>query len=162
MKFKCTQVINGKLIEVDAATLPRTNFNIGVKITSWKGIVFDASHFYASLNISSLDCKIIGDESGQTFSGNQQPEETQSKRIDVFGIATKNVYGKYFEKNSIEIRKGYPTTRFNSIEECIEAVELTFKTDFNEKWKLVESYTDIPWKEYKQELIEDHSTGSKK
>ena len=156
MKFKCMKYINNELKEVDATTLPRTDFNVGVKITSWKGITLGASHFYASLNTSSLNCKIIGDDSGETFSGNQQPEETQSKRIDVFGIATENVYDEYLGRMSIEIRKGDPTTRFNSIEECIEAVESTFENKFDQRWKLIEDCTDTTWEEYKKELIEDY------
>lgn len=156
MKFKCTKYINNELKEVDAVTLPRSDFNVGVKITSWRGITLGASHFYASLNTSSLNCKIIGDDSGETFSGNQQPEETQGKRIDVFGIAPKNIYGECLGRKSIETRKGYPTTRFNSIEECIEAVESTFENEFDYRWKLVEDCTDTPWEEYKKELIEDY------
>ena len=156
MKFKCTKYINNELKEVDAVTLPRSDFNVGANVTSYRGITLGASHFYASLNISSLNCKIIGDDSGETFSGNQQPEETQGKRIDVFGIAPKNVYGEYLGRKSIEIRKGYPTTRFNSIEECIEAVESTFENEFDYRWKLVEDCTDTPWEEYKKELIEDY------
>ena len=156
MKFKCTKYINNELKEVDAVTLPRTNFNVGVCVTSWNGITLDASHFYASLNVSCLNCKIIGDDSGETFSGNQQPEETQHKRIDAIGIAPKNVYGEYFGRNSIEVRKGDPTTRFNSIEECIEAVESTFENEFDQRWKLVEDCTDTPWEKYKKELIEDY------
>lgn len=158
IKFKCTKYIDNKLKEVDAVTLPRTDFNVGVHVSSWKGITLGASHFYASLNTSSLNCKIIGDESGKTFTGNQQPEETMSKRIDVFGIAPKNVYGEYFGRNSIEIRKGDRTTRFCSIEECIEAVESTFKNEFDEHWKLVEDCTDTTWEEYKTQLLEDYST----
>ena len=157
-KFKCTKYIDGKLREVDAVTLPRSNFNVGVNVTSWRGITLGASHFYASLNISSLNCKINGDDSGEIFSGNQQPEETQAKRIDVFGIATENVYGEYLGRNSIEIRKGDLTTRFNSIEECIEAVESTFENEFDHRWKLIEDCTGTPWEEYKKELIEDYST----
>ena len=158
IKFKCTKYIDNKLKEVDAVTLPRTDFNVGVHVSSWKGITLGASHFYASLNISSLNCKIIGDDSGETFSGNQQPEKTQRKRIDAIGIAPKNVYGEYMGRNSIEVRKGDLTTRFNSIEECIEAVESTFENEFNQQWKLVEDCTDTSWEEYKKELIEDYST----
>ena len=158
IKFKCTKYINNELREVEAVTLPRSDFNVGVNVTSWRGITLGASHFYASLNISSLNCKIIGDDSGETFSGNQQPEETQGKRIDVFGIAPKNVYGEYLGRKSIEIRKGHPTTRFNSIEECIEAIESTFENEFDHRWKLIEDCTDTPWEEYKKELIEDYST----
>ena len=158
IKFKCTQYINNELKEVDAVTLPRTDFNVGVKVTSYRGITLGASHFYASLNISSLNCKIIGDESGKTFTGNQQPGETQHKRIDAIGIAPKNVYGEYLGRNSIEIRKGDSTTRFCSIEECIEAVESTFKNEFDHQWKLVEDCTDTTWEEYKAKLLEDYST----
>ena len=158
IKFKCTKYINNELKEVDAVTITRTNFNVGVHVSSWRGITLGASHFYASLNVSGLNCKIIGDNSGETFHGNQQPEETQGKRIDAVGIAPKNVYGEYLGRKSIEIRKGYPTTRFNSIEECIEAVESTFQNEFNHQWKLIEDCTDTQWEEYKKELIEDYST----
>ena len=158
IKFKCTKYINNELKEVDAVTLPRSNFNVGVNVTSYRGITLGASHFYASLNISSLNCKIIGDDSGEIFSGNQQPEETQSKRIDVFGIAPENVYDEYLGRMSIEIRKGDPTTRFDSIEECIEAVESTFENEFDHRWKLVEDCTDASWEKYKKELVEDYST----
>ena len=141
-------------------TLPRTDkFGLGVtaSIHTYESAVMFSKHFYASLHISSLDCKIVDDESGNTFTSNMQPEESLFDRIDVKYPAPINIYGEIFGVKSLDVRKGCPTSRFDSIEECIKAIEITFKRECGgEPWILVDDNYDS-WEEAKARFIEIYS-----
>ena len=141
-------------------TLPRTSeFDFGVcaSVFTYAGNVMLAKHFYASLHISDLKCKIIGDKSDSTFCSNMQPEESTFKRIDVKYKSPVNVYNDKFGVKSLEVRKGCPTSRFDTIEECIEAIESTFTNKCGgEPWILVDDNYDS-WEEAKERLMKQYS-----
>jgi hypothetical protein len=143
-------------------TLPRTrkyDLYVQVNVHTFKGSVVFAEHFYASLNVSNLSCKIIGDKSDRMFISNMQPEESKFKRIDIFAPAMGNIYGESFGVRELEIRKGCPTIRFESIKDCIEAIESTFKEEFSgEPWVLSGSNYE-PWEEAKLQLIKLYREG---
>jgi len=145
-------------------TLPRNgifDLNIQANIHTYIGGVWYATHFYASLHIPNLSCKIIGDTSDATFNSNVQPEESRFDRIDVTYPAPANIYGDNFVVKCLEIRKGCPTGRFDSIEECIKGIELAFKENFGGKpWILTDDNHDS-WNEKKTILIKEFSEDSK-
>ena len=145
-------------------TLPRTgifDLNIQANIHTYIGSVWYAKHFYASLHFNNLNCKIIGDISDATFISNTQPKESRFKRIDVLYPAPANVYGDRFGVKYLEIKKGCPTTRFSSIEECIKAIELSFEDNFGgEPWILTDDNYDS-WDEKKISLIKEYSGDAK-
>lgn len=140
-------------------TLPRTSkYQLGVcaSVFTYTSNVIFAKHFYASLHISNLDCKIVGDETDSTFSSNMQPEESIFNRIDVKYKSPVNVYGETFGVKTLEVRKGCPTSRFDTIEECIETVESTFIEECGgEPWILVDDNYDS-WEEAKERLMEQY------
>lgn len=141
-------------------TLPRTSkFQLGVtaSVYTYAGNVMFATHFYASLHISDLDCEIIGDDSGKKFSSNTQPKESMFKRIDVKRIMPTNIYNEKFGVKFLDTGKGCLTTRFDSIEETVEAIESTFIDKCGgEPWILVNDSYD-PWEEAKARFIKLYS-----
>jgi len=141
-------------------TLPRTSkyeFGVCASVHTYNGAVMFATHFYASLHIPDLNCKIIDAKDDRTFTSNMQPEESLFKRIDVKHPAPANLYGETFGVKALEVRKGQPTSRFNSIEECIEAIESTFTNECGcEPWILVDDNYDS-WEEAKERLIKLYS-----
>lgn len=140
-------------------TLPRSDFGLDVRVEllTYIGQCFNAVHYYASLHISGLSCKIIGDKPDRTFSSNTQPEESSFRRIDVTAPATQDIYSTTYGRKWLDVRKGFPTSRFDSIEDCIEAVELTFRENFDpESWVLSGSNHE-PWEEVKIKLIKEYS-----
>lgn len=145
-------------------TLPRTgmfDLHASVVITSYIGVVAWAKHFSASIHISGLSCKLVGDESNNRFRSSAQPKESKFDRIDVTMPAPHNVYCDDFEfgvdKTKLQIRKGCPTSRFDSLEECFEAVELTFEKKLGAPW-ILSSDNYEPWEETKINLTKLYET----
>lgn len=139
-------------------TLPRTGFDLDVRaeVFSYIGQCFNAVHFYASLHISDLSCIIIGEKTDRTFSSNIQPKESSFRRIDVLAPAKQDTYSTTYGRKWLDVGKGCPTSRFDNIEDCIEAVELTFRENFDpESWVLSGSNHE-PWDEAKAELIKEY------
>ena len=144
---------------INYITLPRTgfNFHIRVEVSTYIGQCIEAVHYYASLYIPSLSCKIIGDKSDKTFTSNFQPEESLFDKINVLAPAKSDVYSRTFGRKWLDVRKGSPTSRFDSIEECIEAVELTFRENFDSESWVLSGDNHEAWDEAKIELIKLHS-----
>ena len=148
-------------------TLPRTSvydFGVTVNVYTYADNLIFAKHFYASLHISDVKCKIIDDKSDMTFTSNTQPKESLFERIDVkykspVDVYSEDVYGETFGAKTIEVRKGCPTSRFDTIEDCVEAIESTFiKECGGEPWILVDDNYDS-WEEAKERLIKLYSEG---
>jgi len=140
-------------------TLPRTGFDLHVRaeVFSYIGQCANAVHYYASLHISDLSCKVIGDESDMTFSSNVQPKESSFKRIDVLAPAKQDIYSTSFGRKCLDVKRGCPTSRFDTIEDCIEAVELAFRENFDPEYWVLSSSNHEPWEKAKAELIKFHN-----
>lgn len=140
-------------------TLPRSDFGLYVRaeVFSYIGQCANAIHYYASLHISDLSCKIIGNESDETFSSNVQPKKSSFKRIDVYAPAKQDIYSTAYGRKWLDVRMGCPTSRFDSIEECIEAVELTFRENFDPELWVLSGSNHKPWDKTKAELIKFHN-----
>jgi len=145
---------NGK----QCITLHRTEMDVGVRITTYAGIVGYASHFYASFEVPSLSCVVIDSDGKEKFWTNIQPHESDSYVIEITKQADKPIYSENFGKRITEVKRGERTRRFDSVYEVIEAIESSFNKIFGEPWKLYMCYTDTTWEEYKKELLEDYGS----
>ncbi|MCK4666911.1 hypothetical protein KAU33_09190 [Candidatus Dependentiae bacterium] len=139
-------------------TLSRTDLGLYVRaeVFSYIGQCANAVHYYASLHISDLSCKIIGDESGETFSSNVQPKKSSFRRIDVSAPAAQDIYSTTYGRKWLDAKKGCLTSRFDSIEDCIEAVELTFRENFDPELWVLSGRNHEPWDKAKAELIKEY------
>ena len=140
---------------VACITLPRSECDCKVRteIITYAGIATSEGHFYASLHISDLSFHKMGDESSMTSWSNMQPKESRFDRTDVTMKAPKAIYGDVFGRKMIEVRKGFPTSRFENVQDCLAAIESTFKKEFynhDSKWVL-SGPNDELWEEYKKE-----------
>jgi len=135
-------------------TLPRDPPIVHVVITSFRGIVAFAEHFYATLRIPTLSCKTLDKPTDNTFTTNSQPEESRGKRIDISAPAKKDWYEDNARGGKFRVlREGDITTRFDSIKDCIEAIELTFNQHFEPPWTLKRELDDLSWAETKIEFL---------
>lgn len=141
----------------ECITLPRTgdyDLEVDAEIVTYAGLVWYATHFSASLRIHDLKCKIVDDDSDKIFESNMQPKESLFRRIDVKAPAKKDWYeDKEHDKKFLVLRKGDYVTRFDNIEDCIEAIELTFDNVFSEPWILKRAHRDASWEESKRKTI---------
>lgn len=131
---------------------------VGARVTTFIGAL-DAEHFYATLSVSPLMYRYTNESTGCKTS-TCQPEPSKGIRINVCGTAKHNIYSKYVGEKHLEISKGMPTSRFESVEDAIEAIEAEFNRIFGDPWTLKHWCADETWEEYKKELLEDY--GSKK
>lgn len=146
-------------------TLPRTSdysLEVDAEITTYAGLVWYAIHFYASLRVHDLRCKVIDDDSDKIFCSNMQPKESLFNRIDVTAISKQDIYTENENgRKIIDVKKGYETSRFDNIEDCIEAIESTFNEMFDEPWVLKRSCREESWEESKRKTIEFYNKHSK-
>lgn len=137
-------------------TLPREtiyNFGVCASVTTYMDSVAFASHFYATLHFPTLSCKIIDDYSGKTFVCNTQPPESKIDSIEVKHVAPNPIYGETYGIKTLEVGRGVTTSRFDSIEECLSAIESTFtKSVGGNPWVLVDDNYDS-WEKAKSRYI---------
>lgn len=141
----------------ECITLPRTgdyDLEVDAEITTYAGLVWYAVHFYASLRVHDLRCKVVDDDLNKVFNSNMQPKESSFSRIDVTTVAKQDIYTEDENgKKIIDVKKGWETSIFDNIEDCIEAIESTFNEMFGEPWILKRYCRDESWEESKRKTI---------
>lgn len=139
-------------------TVPRTEYGLQVSsnVSTFVGTSPEAVHFYASLNVEGLYYYQLSDPTKSLQSSNVQPKNTQFFKVDIYVPAKKDVYSFCMGEDRLMAAKGEPTHQFDTIEECIEAIELEFNRLFGEPWILGSNSSDT-WEEYKKELLSDYS-----